>query len=196
MKPLILDNILPESYVNELEHTLTMVEFDWHLRPSISYGGGPVVSEFEKNDHNIRESRGFSHRFFYEKQKSQYCDFVRPIMYFIESKTDIKINSIERMRAVYAPSEYQNREFYNVPHVDMGIPHLTLIYYVNDCDSGTILFKEKYDPNNNGVDTRAKTFEQYVEAKRGRILIFDGLTYHTGKIPGEIDKILININFT
>ena len=69
MEPLILDNLLPESFVKEIEFTLTKTEFNWHYRNSISYGGDSVIDEFIKNDPNIAETGAFVHRFFYEKEK-------------------------------------------------------------------------------------------------------------------------------
>jgi hypothetical protein len=196
MEPLILDNLLPESFVKEIEFTLTNTEFDWHYRSSISYGGDSVVDQFIKNDPNITETGAFVHRFFYEKQKlSQYCDFIRPILYFAEPY--VSINTILRMRGVFVPRDLSLKEKYNVPHVDMGAAHKTLIYYVNDADGGTIIFNEKYDPSlGDAVNTDQKTIKTVVEAKRGRVVIFDGYHYHTGMIPTEKDKILININFS
>jgi hypothetical protein len=192
MEPIILDNVLPASFVAELEHTLTSIEFDWHCNPTISYGTSGRSNEFVQNDINIVETRAFVHRFYYENKKaSTYCDFVRPILYFIENR--IPVNSIQRIRAVLAPKESEHSGKYNTPHIDLTIPHKTLIYYVNDSDGCTILFNEKY---NGSYDPSKKTIAHEIQAKRGRIVIFDGLQYHTGKIPVSSDKILININFT
>ena len=195
MEPLILDNLLPESFVKELEFTLTKTEFNWHYRPSISYGGDSVIDQFIRNDPNIVETEAFVHRFFYDKEKlSQYCDFIRPILYFAEPY--VNVNTILRMRAVFAPKDFSLKEKYNVPHIDMKESHKTLIYYVNDADGGTIIFNEKYNPNLDYVTPERKTIKTVVEAKRGRVVIFDGDHYHTGIIPAEKNKILININFT
>jgi hypothetical protein len=194
MEPLILDNVLPESYVAEIEHTLTKVEFDWHFRDRISYGNDPVTEKFVENDANIIESRAFVHRFFHDKEKlSQYCDFIRPILYFVEPHT--MVTELLRMRGVFVPRDLGLKGRYNVPHIDTKTPHKTLIYYVNDSDGGTIIFNEKYDFSVGHVTSDKKTIKQIVQAKRGRMLIFDGTHYHTGMIPAYQDKILININF-
>jgi len=194
MEPLILDNLLPESFVKEIEFTLTTTEFEWNYRSAISYGGDSVVDQFIKNDPNITESGAFVHRFFYENRKlSQYCDFIRPILYFAEPY--VGINTILRMRAVFVPRDLLLKGKYNVPHVDMREPHKTLIYYVNDADGGTIIFNEKHNLTLDDLNTDQKTINTVVKAKRGRVVIFDGDHYHTGIIPTEKNKILININF-
>jgi hypothetical protein len=198
MEPRILDNLLPETFVSEIEHTLTRPEFDWHYKASIAYeDNSGLLQEAMAADPNIRETRGFAHRFYYENTKfGPYCDFIRPILYFIEDKAGIPVNSIERIRAVLIPPEPLIKDCYNMPHVDLNYPHKTLIYYVNDCDSGTILFKEKYDFTKVWPDPSRKTIEHRIESKRGRCVVFDGATYHTGIFPEKNDKILININFT
>jgi hypothetical protein len=33
------------------------------------------------------------------------------------------------------------------PHVDTDFPHRTALFYLNDCDGDTIMYKEKYDPS-------------------------------------------------
>lgn len=195
MDPIIIDNFLPESYATEIEHTLTQVEFDWHYVEAIAHGYNSIRGESEQTDPKTKETRGFAHRFYFEGQKlSSYCDFIRPILYFAEKH--IPVNKIERMRGVLIPKDPSLKDFYNAPHVDFNSPHYTLIYYVNDCDSGTILFKEKYDYNKVWPDGLRKTEDMRVESKRNRALIFDGATYHTGIFPSDKDKFLININFS
>jgi hypothetical protein len=77
----------------------------------------------------------------------------------------------------------------------MREPHKTLIYYVNDADGGTIIFNEKHNLTLDDLNTDQKTINTVDKAKRGRVVIFDGDHYHTGIIPTEKNKILININF-
>lgn len=192
MEPIILDNLLPPSFVNDIERTVCSIEFDWHCNPAVSYDNPTLVNGFLNNDSNIIETRGFIHRFYFDNQKaSPYCDLIRSILYFTEKI--IPVNSIERIRGVLAPRDFEFAGKYNVPHVDLSKPHYTLIYYVTDSDAGTILFNEKYA---NQYDPSKKTIAHEIQAKRGRIVIFDGLQYHTGRIPVKQDKILININFT
>jgi len=194
--PIILDNVIPEKYQSEIEHTLTQIEFDWHLNKSVSYGASDITKEFIEHDKNIKDTRGFIHRFLVNNientyVKSQYCDFVRPLLFFVEEQLKFQINNIDRIRGVLIPKDIEMRDSYNVPHLDSTNPHYTLIYYVNDNDGGTLLFEEK-GPE---VSSSKKTPKTFIPAKKGRVLLFDGLTYHTGIVPSDNDKILININF-
>jgi hypothetical protein len=200
--PIVLDNIIPEKYQLEIEQTLTSLDFDWHFNKSVSYGeGNKVVENFKKNDENIIDGSAFVHRFFLNNKisdnnllyKSQYCDFIRPILFFVEEKLKIEIAEILRIRGVLTPPNSSSKNKYNIPHTDTTEKHYTLIYYVSDNDGGTILFKEKMENNITNFDK--KNIDHFVQSKKGRILLFDGLTYHTGVIPTDNNKILININF-
>ena len=83
-------------------------------------------------------------------------------------------------------------DFYNIPHVDLATPHKTLIYYVNDSDGDTLIFKERYYGK---ADYSAKTIEKTITPKANRAVIFDGLKYHTGSVPTKNNRIIINMNF-
>jgi hypothetical protein len=195
MSPVILDGLLPYSLEQKIYNTVTNIEFDWHYNPNISIPEKEITEKAMINDSNIRDTGAFVHSFHSNQQKfdTRYYESVLPIMYFVEKETDLKVFNVERVRGVFAPKEPHLKGFYNVPHIDNELPHKTLIYYVNDNDGDTILFKEKYISGI--VNTSKKTIDYSVEPKKGRILIFDGLTFHTGKIPSNNIKLLLNFNF-
>ena len=70
---------------------------------------------------------------------------------------------------------------YNNKHVDTTIPHVVVLYYVNDSDGDTHLF--------NGVDI-IKT----VTPKKNRVVIFDGSIYHSSGSPTTNKRCVINFN--
>lgn len=196
-KPIILDDVIPKKYELEIEYLLTQNQFDWYLNKSLSYGEGSITTAFKKNDKNIKDSRGFFHVFLFDgpegNMKSKYCDFIRPMFFFVEEKLKFEIKKLQRIRAVFIPKDKNMKNKYNVPHIDNYEPHTALIYYVNDNNGGTLLFKEK---GGNKLDnTSKKTKDIFVEAKKGRMVMFNGLTYHAGIVASDKDKILININF-
>jgi hypothetical protein len=83
------------------------------------------------------------------------------------------------------------------PHVDFyAMPHNTAIYYMNDADGDTILYKEK----TNGLPDYPKlenvTEHARIQPKANRLLLFNGEHYHTGESAVETSRrVLININF-
>jgi hypothetical protein len=77
------------------------------------------------------------------------------------------------------------------PHIDNGKSHLVFLYYVNDSDGDTILYKNKYNKEQDNdmiVDT-------VISPKAGRGILFDGKTYHSFCYPNINDiRSTININ--
>ena len=197
MKPIILDNVLPTSFVDKLVNTFTDINVDWHYNNNISIPNNQKLEleAYIHNDNNIVETEAFVHRLLAnceneEFLQSNYYEIVYPIFYFLQKK--IKLNKVLRARAVLAIKDTQLQSKYNVPHIDFFKPHISIIVYLSDTDGGTILFEDKYI---RGVsDTSKKKIEQVIEAKKGRILIFDGLQFHTGQIPSTKNKLILNIN--
>lgn len=73
---------------------------------------------------------------------------------------------------------------YAKPHVDMNIPHWVVLYYVNDADGETVFF----DKNNNIVER--------VQPKKGRIVFFNGDILHSGGIPKEFPRCVVNFDIS
>ena len=55
-----------------------------------------------------------------------------------------------------------------------------ILYYVNDSDGDTVIYKERYI----GTDKPQTLTElKRIEPKRGRVVVFDGLHYHSSSNP-------------
>ena len=69
------------------------------------------------------------------------------------------------------------------PHVELEQPHHTLIYYVNDCDAPTKIFKDG-------------DIVQKINPKKGRCFIMNGDTWHSSSHPKTHNqRITVHINF-
>jgi hypothetical protein len=77
---------------------------------------------------------------------------------------------------------------YNTPHVDnKSKQHYVAIYYVNDADGRTYIFRDAERP--------LKVLKE-VKSKAGRVAIFDGRYLHAGSHPRRSDyRMVINFNF-
>lgn len=69
-------------------------------------------------------------------------------------------------------------------HVDDCQQHWVAIYYINDVDGDTILYKDD-----------EKTELCRISPKKGRIVLFDGTIPHTGSYPTLDSRAIINFNF-
>lgn len=85
-------------------------------------------------------------------------------------------------------------------HVDHPYQHLSVLLYLNDGDGDTLLSDKFYNPlyedrfeNNCNLITDPDDHDKVhikerVSPKRGRILIFNGMTYHTALRPVERER--------
>ena len=82
----------------------------------------------------------------------------------------------------------------DTPHLDRTEPHLVFLYYVNDSDGDTIIYNYK-----SKSPTDIPFFEDIKEQKRvtpkqGRVVVFDGLYWHTAEQPKDNVRCIINYN--
>jgi hypothetical protein len=110
----------------------------------------------------------------------------------MEQNTGIEVQEVLRIRAVFVNKNETFGDFYNVPHTDDEHEHKTMIYYVNDSDGDTILFKERFSGM---LNFTKKTEDRRISPRKNKAVIFDGLRYHTGSVPKTGHRVLININF-
>lgn len=116
-------------------------------------------------------------------------------------ETGIQVKKILRMKLNAQTRNAMFPEFdencCNDIHTDTEIPHMTLLYYINDCDGDTILMNERFQPADNIPGAEVKTtVATRVTPKQGRIVCFDGLRYHAPSNPiyGR-KRYILNINF-
>lgn len=92
----------------------------------------------------------------------------------------------------------------NDPHIDMDIAHNTGLIYLNDADGATVLYENKYNLNSrlSGQQYYEKVIAEKlkiaheIEPVANRMVIFDGLTYHSSSSPVTVPRrVVLNFNF-
>ena len=193
---LVIENLVPKSYQNEIEDVLKNVNFPWFLYETL-------VNEYNevKNENtNVTNAFGLTHTLYEPNTgvNSNYYSFFKPILYFMEEKTDIEVQSVLRIRIRKTmPTIGHDNTKYNPPHVDLPEvnPYKTLVYYVDDTDGDTILFNEFYIP---GSDINKQQVTEYKRntPKKGNAVLFDGHRYHSGNNPINYStRTIINFDF-
>ena len=103
---------------------------------------------------------------------------------------NVKVNKFLRMKInLQTQCSFSKEDFYNTPHLDRldELKYFNAIYYVNDSDGDTFFFKKE---NNKYLIT------DKVSPKKGRLVVFDGDKYHSGRHPKEsLKRVIINFNF-
>lgn len=109
------------------------------------------------------------------------------------SKNNITINKIENIKTLFI---LKNNNLDSKPedliHTDIQGKHLVFLYYVNDADSSTVFFNERYNHNLSDILHTSGVIQQ----QSGRGLVFDGLKYRSFTAPKNDDfSCVISISF-
>jgi hypothetical protein len=192
MRPIVIDNAVPKLLFERFQREMLSFNTEWHYLPSTAYRGN-----VESTD------ASFSHTSLFEGQKTS------DLLYMYESVllaglscVDINVTALVRLRTGLFMKADQN--YVHPPHVDFDYPHLTALLYLNDSDGDTLLYKERYD-NSHGLNAsdyfhlklmETVTVETSVSPKANRMVIFDGLQYHSSTSPvNSARRVTMNCNF-
>lgn len=109
-----------------------------------------------------------------------YTPFTNVLRYYHKKKiVRCKSNIIFQQKLGF----FEEKRKVNMPHVDLYFPHMVMLYYVNDSDGDTVIYKEKHSGNGKMSFPESLTEKKRISPKRGRVVIFDGLYYHTSSSP-------------
>ena len=166
----VIKNSIPKKYQDLIENKLLKDRnFPWFLIDDITYLKGS------------QKRPGFSHYFILNhKINSASYNVIEPI-----------INKYIKFEVIQARSFLQfplNKKFasgnYDEPHIDYNFDHMVYLYYVKDSDGDTIFFDKQ----------NKKKIIKKVTPKKGTLVIFNGLIYHTAQQPKNDSRCIININ--
>ena len=176
----VIDNFVSSLYQDYIEEMFAGNEYKWGYLGGITYGA-PDGQPFDGEDDNS----GFTSSIFNSQDhvRQRETDFLLPLLYEGISKYDkgAKLKELYRIRAVMWIKN-QNKGPHH-PHCDLHIKHHTMVYYVNDTDAPTRLYKDN------------RVFKE-VQPKKGRALIFPGDTQHSSASPTKSScRMILNYNF-
>jgi len=188
----ILDNIIPKEEQEQLKDYLHGSFFQWYYTKDIT-----------NPDDNVPHYRpGLFHNYFIDGVNNS-----EPNYHFIKSISD-KVNKIiQKNLVLYNVRSFLhlplNEKFMNsgdnkhkadTPHIDLDSPHTVFLYYVNDADGDTLL----YDYKSTNILDRPKyeniKVTKRITPKQGRVVVFDGMTWHSSSQPTRGSRCVINFD--
>lgn len=194
MSVLIVDNLLPQGYADQIETDLLSMPFPWHYIDDVtnkSYGS----------------NSGFAHLAYdLGKQPTEWYAFLKPLVYHIEQAQSKRILELLRIRVGLLTPTGDVEYTHNTPHIDFTMPHYTACYYVTDSDGDTVVF-DQHLSNTNITNVTEEALIGYVKAteftvdgraspKKNSVCIFDGLQFHASTKPKNNNRrIVITINY-
>jgi hypothetical protein len=186
--PIILDGLIEEELENQIEDA--MFDCNWKFMMDNTHG-------YDVKSMGIKY-RKFLNPFKYDISPSIITNIqsnknIFNLFYPIVEKTCNHINfKLEKIHRCIAGIQgvqviRKQNKVCNI-HINQKTPHLVLLYYVNDADGETILFDKTIDDIEDDdemyLDERHKfNVVNKIIPKQGRILLFDGRTYHSASSP-------------
>jgi len=181
---IIIDDVISIENQIDLETYFTTQPIPWNYVNAASPYEPPGVGA--PNTFNYKQ---FVHLIYYEQINhiNQSFPLFVPLLSAIPFDID-KLLMIKTSMTVSDPNRPDKS--YGKAHVDFVDPPenlITCVYYIGDSDGDTVIFSK-----DNGVYTET----QRISPKRGRLIAFDGTTYHAGSCPSSSDpRIVVNFNF-
>jgi hypothetical protein len=189
-KPVEFKNIIDKDYQDQIYSYLTDVEFDWHfMQDTTSENGVDNNSAVDGTN-----TPGFGNLIYYHKhEENPHLEFFKPLIDAVEKATNFKIDRLLRVRAGFLLNTkyimHHQPYKHNTPHRDYEQEHFTVVYYANEADGETVIFRE--------VEKAEKYYPLHKSLpEKGKIVLFNGLHYHASTCPKIFTKrIAITINF-
>lgn len=171
---IILDNFLPPSLHEIIKSELTSEFFPWYFNDSIAY------------ENSSGNNFQFTHTFYADQTpKSNWFGTVQAMIFVLESKLNVKLKGILRIKANLNPQNPLLDPLENVHQDCTGNNFMTLLYYVNDSDGDTLIF-----------DDDRKTIVDRITPQENKAIWFDSKIWHTSSPPiKNKNKRRIVINF-
>jgi hypothetical protein len=185
-----IEKFIPKSYSDMLENIVKSPDFQWIYCPSTNNQSAP---EIMKADAHSYESEQLVHTLYAENAKrSPFFDIVVTFFYFLEEKTGIVVDGIERIKFNMLLKRGNADDAYNTPHIDVPQPNYkSLLYYVIDSDGDTFVFNETFN-HKKGLTVRKR-----VSPSKGKAIVFDSNTWHASSNPRtHSNRIVLNFCFS
>lgn len=194
----ILDDVIPLIFQNHIKETINDNTFQWYFYNSV-YGETEIMKP--KNP-KITETPGIIHTVFMLPQEINSPKFhmCLKLLHYVRNYKKFELGDMLRIR-IRRTLQTPNHTFekHNIPHVDLdeASNYKSLIYYVEDSDGDTVLFKNKWKKGDSvSLDTENLNEYKKISPKQGKCVLFDGHVFHAGNNPiNYIKRTVINFDF-
>ena len=182
----IIDDFLPKDEFNKLQEIVMSREFPWFYVDCASAPYGAFIAE------NAMETMGWVHIAFSKNNntRSPMLPYFSTLLNTIVERFNLEIIRVRPSMKSHKNGFTENN--YNLPHVDYFFPHTSIVFYINETDGDTWVFDQVFTEM---PEPTKFTVKQRVSPKPNRLLLIDGLQYHTASNPINSDcRVIVNIN--
>ena len=186
---LIIDDVVSIEQQNRIENSIFSRETKWTFGRTVFYEKDPAVTKNQRN-----RLMSFTKPLFNSDLNEIDQDIDLYLQPLFGKFNTLLTSRIQLQLPVISELDIQ----FGVPHIDgyRKVPYKVAVYYVNDSDGDTVLFKEKlHDVAPEDIPNTKLTVDQSIPPKKGRLIIFDGDIYHAVGKPKTDLRCIINYNF-
>ena len=193
----VFDDIIEKPYQELIKETLlggdnpptidtVDEEFPWYY-----------TSDITDNTHEgtFQGRFGFAHQYV-NTEEGIVSDFHSLFIGLIKNsckKLKMKEIDILQGRSFLSTPTNISKDDVDTPHVDLVVPHFVMLYYVRDSDGDTIIYNEKTKFNSCAPDPKMNyTIKKKVSPKQGRVVLFNGIHFHTSEQPNHNLRCIVN----
>ncbi len=194
--PIILDDLIEEELQNEIEDA--MFDCFWTYSNDNSLGSKILNKKYREflSPLDFDISPSFCADMKHQLNNNTYKKIIPVIK---KGCNEIKFNIEKIQRCVGGiHALIRNKSKKDNIHTNLNIPHLVMLYYVNNCDGDTILYDKTLEDVPFEIDYPDEYFDlnitRTISPKKGRILLFDGGTYHSASSPTTGMRCIINLD--
>ena len=155
------------------------------------------ISDITDSDHEstFQGRFGFTHQYV-TPEDGICCPFHNLFLGLIQNSCKkLKIKEIDVLNGrsfLQTPTNIP-KDKVDSPHVDLIVPHFVMLYYVCDSDGDTLIYNEKTKFAACYPDSEMKfTLKKKVSPKQGRVVLFDGIHWHTAQQPNHNLRCIVN----
>lgn len=200
---IVIDDFLSDNDANLLEELATSHEGRWVFhRSSVDNYPSTFSCKIKESDLIFKDHEQFVMPLVWQGEIHElHASFLAPV-YKIKELIGYNIE-VQRLKLNFITCAPDLEKTFNAPHVDKfsNVPFLTLIYYINSSDGGTILFNERSgwdfkDQKHIDFVPKEYTIKDIVQPVKNRAVLFSGDRFHCNQPPIKSSKrIVINYNF-
>jgi hypothetical protein len=191
-----IPDAIPKLYQDQVESELASPRMTWSFHEESARSASAFKNVYP----------GFSHMAYLvatdesPEVMSPMSSLLLPILFNFCEKAGVEYDALLRIRVGLFTRTLIQTKHHN-PHVDFSQPHKTAVYYVNDCDGDTVVFKETSSDVPIKMSGRHANEDKFrigarVSPQKGKMICFDGRHYHASNYPTKTPKrIAITFNF-
>jgi hypothetical protein len=183
----VFDNLLTNDESEHIEAFLSDPKFPWFLSVEDNHYTTSKENIIRNSNQFSKEAVLLGHTFYLDTQRNSenylLSDFI--LNRFLD-RTNIGFQALIRSKAnLQMPADTDNTYLYTTPHIDSFDNHKVLIYYANNNDGNTYIFK----------DHNLGQVQQQIESRKGRFVLFDGDLFHAaGHTKNSAFRLNVNFN--